>query len=86
LYSNVEINFFAGSFWGGLSVKRSSASENGKPMCKFFVEGLKMIKINDIVKNNIIWGLDLDQYNDNINVSVTLNDGCRFWAQIFTIL
>jgi hypothetical protein len=44
-----------------------------------------MIEINDIGKINIIWGLDLDEYNDNVDVSVTLNDGCRFWVQIFTI-
>jgi hypothetical protein len=44
-----------------------------------------MIEINDIKEINVLWGLDLDEYNDNVDVNVTLNDGRKFLAQIFTI-
>ncbi|MDR2704776.1 MAG: hypothetical protein LBC02_03255 [Planctomycetaceae bacterium] len=44
-----------------------------------------MIEINDIREIDVLWGPDLDEYNDNADISVTLNDGRRCWGQIFTI-
>jgi uncharacterized protein YerC len=44
-----------------------------------------MITINDIREISVLWGLDLDEYNDSVDVRVTLNDGRQFWGQFFTI-
>jgi uncharacterized protein YerC len=44
-----------------------------------------MITINDIREISVLWGLDLDEYNDSVDVRITLNDGRKFWGQIFTI-